>query len=78
MPNVPSFPPAVSWLSRKGRPSAHGAPRGGFAPVSAREAGERGVTVRGIEQVQYPPGRRTELLKDAHAALADRAAIGRP
>ena len=46
---------------------------GGFAPVSAREAEKRGVTVRGIEQVQYPPGRHETLVRDV---LAE-AAVGR-
>ena len=56
-----------------GRFSAHGAPGGGFARVSAAEAADHGVTVRGIEQVQYPPGRFEELVRDA---LAE-AAVGR-
>lgn len=50
-----------------GRFSAHGTPGGGFARVPVREAEERGVTVRGIEQVQYPPGRHAELVRDALA-----------
>jgi NADPH:quinone reductase len=64
---------AFGIVADGGRFSAHGAPGGGFAPVSAREAEERGVTVRGIEQVQYPPGRYEELVKDVLAeAAADR------
>jgi NADPH2:quinone reductase len=56
---------AFGIVAAGGRFSAHGAPGGGFAPVSAREAAERGVTVQGIEQVQYPPGRHEELVRDA-------------
>jgi NADPH2:quinone reductase len=56
---------AFGIVADGGRFSAHGTPGGGFAPVSAREAAERGVTVRGIEQVQYPPGRHEELIRDA-------------
>lgn len=61
---------AFGIVASGGRFSAHGAPGGGFAPVSAREAEERGVTVRGIEQVQYPPGRHEELVRDALAEAA--------
>jgi NADPH:quinone reductase-like Zn-dependent oxidoreductase len=42
--------------------------RGGFAPVSVRAAAERGVTVRGIEAVQSPPGRHEELIRNVLAA----------
>jgi NADPH2:quinone reductase len=61
---------AFGIVAGGGRFSAHGAPGGGFAPVSAREAAERGVAVRGIEQVQYPPGRHEELVRDALAEAA--------
>ncbi|HEX3965232.1 MAG TPA: zinc-binding dehydrogenase [Trebonia sp.] len=61
---------AFGIVARGGRFSAHGAPGGGFAPVSAREAERRGVTVRGIEQVQYPSGRPEELIRDALAEAA--------
>jgi NADPH:quinone reductase len=61
---------AFGVVADGGRFSAHGVPGGGFAPVSAREAAERGVTVRGIEQVQYPPGRHTELVRDVLAEAA--------
>ena len=53
-----------------GRFSAHGAPGGGFAPVPAADAAARGITVRGIEQVQYPPGRHAELVRQALAEAA--------
>lgn len=61
---------AFGIVADGGRFSAHGSPGGGFAPVSAREAGERGVTVRGIEEVQYPPGRHEELVRDVLASAA--------
>jgi NADPH2:quinone reductase len=61
---------AFGIVAGGGRFSAHGAPGGGFAPVSAREAGQRGVTLRGIEQVQYLPGRHEELVRDALAQAA--------
>jgi NADPH:quinone reductase len=61
---------AFGVVADGGRFSAHGAPGGGFAPVSAREAEQRGVTVRGIEQVQYPPGRHEELIRDVLAEAA--------
>jgi NADPH2:quinone reductase len=35
-----------------GRFSAHGAPGGSFAPVSPRDAAERGIEVLGIDRVQ--------------------------
>jgi NADPH:quinone reductase len=62
---------AFGIVADGGRFSAHGAPGGGFARVSAREAEDRGVTVRGIEQVQHSPGRHEELITDV---LADAAA----
>ena len=61
---------AFGIVADGGRFSAHGAPGGGFARVSAAEAAGRGVTVRGIEQVQYPPGRFEELVRDALAEAA--------
>jgi NADPH:quinone reductase len=61
---------AFGIVADGGRFSAHGAPGGGFAPVSAREAQERGVTVRGIEQVQYSPGRHDRHVRDVLAEAA--------
>jgi NADPH2:quinone reductase len=61
---------AFGVVADGGRFSAHGAPGGGFAPVSADEAQRRGVTVLGIEQVQYPPGRLEELVAQALAEAA--------
>jgi NADPH2:quinone reductase len=48
-----------------GRFSAHGAASGGFAPVDREEARRRGITVVGIEQVQFGPGE--------HKGFAERA-----
>lgn len=62
---------AFAVVADGGRFSAHGAPGGGFARISAEEAAERGVTLGGIEQVQRPPGRFGEL---AARALAEAAA----
>jgi NADPH2:quinone reductase len=61
---------ALAIVADGGRLSAHGAPGGGFTGVSALEAEERGLTVRGIEQVQYPPGRHEELISEVLAAAA--------
>jgi NADPH2:quinone reductase len=41
-----------------GRFSAHGAPSGAFAEIDPQEAERHGVTVRGIEQVQFCARRR--------------------
>lgn len=43
-----------------GRFSAHGAPAGGFAQIDPAEATRRGVTVRGIQDVQLTPAERTQ------------------
>ncbi len=48
-----------------GRFSAHGAPSGGFAPVDRDEAQRRGITVRGIEQVQFTPADARRLTEQA-------------
>jgi len=61
---------AFAIVADGGRFSAHGTPGGGFAPVSAREAKEHGVTVRGIEQVQFPPSRHEELITEVIAEAA--------
>jgi NADPH2:quinone reductase len=54
-----------------GRFSQHGASGGGFAGISPSMAAERQVRVQGIEQAQYAPGQREELVG---RALADAAA----
>lgn len=54
-----------------GQFSRHGAPSGGFTDIDAREAADRGVTVRGIEDVQLDSTRFRRL---AARALGDAAA----
>ncbi len=61
---------AFSVIAGGGRFSAHGAASGGFAPINADEAARRGVTVRGIEQVQFGPGEHGKLAGQALAELA--------
>ena len=56
-----------------GRFSAHGAPSGEFARIDEQEAQRRGVTVRGIEQVQFEPAEAKRLVG---RALSE-AAMGR-
>lgn len=48
-----------------GRFSAHGAASGGFAPIDPAQAGGRGITVRGIEQVQFGPGEHESFTQRA-------------
>jgi NADPH:quinone reductase len=61
---------AFGITARGGRLSAHGAPSGGFARIGPREAEHRGVTVRGIEQVQHAPAASTRLVARALAEAA--------
>jgi NADPH2:quinone reductase len=61
---------AFSVVADGGRFSAHGAPGGGFAPVDPREAQRRGIAVRGIADVQFPPGRQLELTAEVLALAA--------
>jgi NADPH2:quinone reductase len=56
-----------------GRFSAHGAPSGGFAPVDRGEAARRGITVQGIEQVQFS----REVHEKLTAQALDEVAAGR-
>jgi NADPH2:quinone reductase len=56
---------AFELTVRGGRFSAHGAPAGGFAVPGAAERERRGVSVRGIEQVQFAPGDAVRLLGQA-------------
>ncbi|MCA2219184.1 zinc-binding dehydrogenase [Jidongwangia harbinensis] len=56
-----------------GRFSAHGTPSGAFAPVDRDAAAARGITVTGIERVQFPPGRFREYAARAlHEVAAGR------
>ena len=52
---------AFEMIADGGRFSAHGAASGGFAPNGADQAARRGVTLRGIEQVQFGPGEHERL-----------------
>jgi NADPH2:quinone reductase len=61
---------AFEMIADGGRFSAHGAASGRFAPISADRAARRGVTLRGIEQVQFGPGEHERLAGQALAALA--------
>jgi NADPH:quinone reductase len=70
---------AFEVTARGGRFSAHGTPGGGFAPISAQEAGRREITVRGIEHVQFAQAdawRLTELAMSEAAAGRIRPVIG--
>ena len=64
---------AFTVVADGGRFSAHGAAGGGFAPVDPREAARRGIAVRGLADVQFPPGRPEEL----DAEVLAQAAAGR-
>ena len=44
-----------------GRFSAHGAPGGGFAPISPGDAAKRGIEVLGIDRVQLEPADAARL-----------------
>lgn len=60
---------AFELTARGGRFSAHGAPTGGFAEIDRLEAERRGVTLRGITELQHGPGKRL-----TERALAEAAA----
>jgi NADPH2:quinone reductase len=51
----------------------YGAPSGGFAPVNQDEVRRRGLTVRGIEAVRFPP----EQVKRLTERVLAEAAAGR-
>lgn len=53
-----------------GRFSAHGSASGGFALIDPGQARRRGITVFGIEQVQFSPGRMQALTARALAEAA--------
>ncbi|MEV6860033.1 zinc-binding dehydrogenase [Streptosporangium subroseum] len=62
---------AFEVTARDGRFFAYGVLGGGFAQVDPGEAERRGVSVRGIEQVQFAPGDARRL---AERALSEAAA----
>jgi NADPH2:quinone reductase len=61
---------AFGLVAPGGRFSAHGTPGGRFAQIAPEEAARRGVTVRGIRDVQLPPAERRRLTERALAAAA--------
>ncbi len=61
---------AFAITARGGRFSAHGAPSGGFAAIAPHEADQHGVTVRGIEQVQFAPEEGKRLVERALSEAA--------
>ena len=62
---------AFALIAPGGRFSAHGTPGGRFAQISPEAATDRGVTVRGIRDVQLPPPERRRLTEQAMAAAED-------
>lgn len=62
---------AFELVGRGGRFSGHGNPAGGFSPVDPAEAGRRGVTLFGIQDVQLD---RPSAVRQTGRALADAAA----
>lgn len=63
-------PGAFTATADGGRFSAHGAPAGDFAAVDPADATRRGITLRGIADVQLDPALATELLGRVIAAAA--------
>lgn len=61
---------AFAVTAAGGRFSRHGAAGGGFAGITPAMAAERQVRVHGIEQAQYAPGEREELIGRALAEAA--------
>ena len=61
---------AFGLIAPGGRFSAHGTPSGRFAQIDPEAAAARGVTVRGIRDVQLPPAERRRLTEQALAAAA--------
>lgn len=61
---------ALAITAPGGRFSAHGAAAGDFAAIDRRAAARRGISVHGIEQVQFGPAEHAALAADAVARLA--------
>jgi NADPH2:quinone reductase len=61
---------AYQVTAHGGRFSAHGTPGGGFAPIDPRDAEQRGITVWGIDRVQFAPAEGTRLTSQALAQAA--------
>ena len=62
---------AFGITARGGQFSAHGAASGAFTEVDRQQADQRGITVRGIDQVQFAPA---DLKRLADRALSDAVA----
>ncbi|GAA4613841.1 zinc-binding dehydrogenase [Actinoallomurus liliacearum] len=62
---------AIAVAADGARISAHGAPSGGFAPVDPGAVARRGLTVRGIQDLQFGP---EEYRRLAERALGEAAA----
>jgi NADPH2:quinone reductase len=62
---------AFAAVAPRGRFSAHGSPSGGFAAIDPAEAERRGVTLRGIQDVQLTDA---DLKRLTGQALAEAAA----
>jgi NADPH2:quinone reductase len=58
---------AYQVTARGGRFSAHGTPGGGFAPIGPHDAEQRGITVWGIDRVQFGPAEGARLTSQALA-----------
>ncbi|MDT4973963.1 MAG: NADPH:quinone reductase [Pseudonocardiales bacterium] len=61
---------AFAVVAPGGRFSAHGTPSGQFAPIDPAEAERRGVTLRGIRDVQHRDGERNRRTEQALAEVA--------
>jgi NADPH:quinone reductase len=61
---------AFGAIAPGGRFSAHGTPSGQFAPIDPAEAERRGVTLRGIRDVQHRDGERARRTEQALAEVA--------
>ena len=64
-------PAAFAVTGKGGRFSAHGAPSGAFTTLDPEEAHRRGITVRGIEQMQFPPDVAKRLIERSLTAAAE-------
>lgn len=56
---------AFGITARGGRFSAHGTPSGGFAEIDPQEAQRRGITISGIQDVQFAPEEAKRLAERA-------------
>lgn len=56
---------AFETTARTGRFFAHGAPSGAFAEIDPAKARRRGVSVTGVEQVQFTPAAVRRLVERA-------------